>query len=187
MDRVWKKMIWDQFGAAIDTLENALTACPEDLWRDESREPRVWYEVYHALFWLDLHAHGSVDGFAPPPPFNLDELDPAGVLPPRAYSKDELRLYLEYGREKCRAAVESMTEEKAMQRCVFGWGEVSFAELCLYSMRHVQHHAARLNQTLRRELGWTPKWVAKAHGIGERIGERVGERVKEATLAGGAS
>jgi len=30
-----KKIIWQQFGAAIDMLENAIKACPEKVWGKE--------------------------------------------------------------------------------------------------------------------------------------------------------
>lgn len=97
----------------------------------------------------------------PPTPFNLDELDPAGLLPERPYTKDELHAYLEHGRHKCRATIEDLTDEKARQRCKFPWGEVSFAELLLDNMRHVQHHAAQLNLILRQKTDSAPGWVAK--------------------------
>ena len=85
MDANWKTSLWQQFGAAIDMLENAVRACPDELWRvrlwDDAELPEsaeFWYIVYHTLFWLDLYLSGAVEGFAPPAPFNLDELDPAG-------------------------------------------------------------------------------------------------------------
>jgi hypothetical protein len=37
MNSTWKTIIWQQFGAAIDMLDNALRACPDELWRD-----RLW-------------------------------------------------------------------------------------------------------------------------------------------------
>src|SRR3954470_15908362 len=126
MDSLWRTGIWHQFGAAIDMLDNAILACPEELWGDRTQEQEYWYVTYHALFWLDLYLSGSVEGFAPPAPFNLDELDPAGVLPERVYTKVELRTYLHYGRQKCRATIGSLTDEKAHEHCGFSWGEVSF-------------------------------------------------------------
>jgi hypothetical protein len=158
----WKAVLWQQFGAAIDMLENALAACPEELWSDRSRRPEFWYVVYHTLFFLDLYLSGSVEGFAPPAPFTLDELDPAGLLPERPYTKDELQAYLEHGRRKCRATIEALTDETARRRCVFEWLDVSFAELLLYNLRHVQHHAAQLNLILRQKTDSAPGWVARA-------------------------
>src|SRR5215210_6984586 len=119
MDATWRDILWQQFGAAIDMLENAVLACPDELWGDRSRRPEFWYVVYHTLFYLDLYLSGSLEGFAPPAPYTLDELDPAGLLPERVYTKDEMQIYLEHGREKCRATIEALTDEKARARCVF--------------------------------------------------------------------
>jgi hypothetical protein len=162
MDGTWRASVWQQFGAAIDMLENALLACPDELLRDRSQRPEFWYVAYHALFWLDLYLSGSVEGFAPPAPFTLDELDPAGLLPERPYTRDELAAYLDHGRGKCRATIEALTDERAHQRCRFTWGEVSFAELLLYNMRHVQEHAAQLNLILGQKFDSAPDWVAQA-------------------------
>jgi len=161
MNTTSRSIIWQQFGAAIDMLENAVLACPDELWSDRSRRPEFWYVAYHTLFFLDLYLSGSVEGFAPPAPFTLDEMDPAGLLPDRVYLKDELRTYLEHGRKKCRATIEALTDERARERCVFGWGDVSFLELLLYNMRHVQHHAAQLNLILRQNTDSAPGWVTK--------------------------
>jgi hypothetical protein len=70
-DTTFKEVIWQQFGAAIDMLENALLACPDELWSDRSRQPEFWYVVYHTLFYLDLYLSGSVEGFTPPRPSRL--------------------------------------------------------------------------------------------------------------------
>lgn len=165
MDTIWKTIIWQQFGASIDMLENALLACPDELWGTSSEQPEYWYLVYHTLFWLDLYLSGSVEGFTPPAPFTLDELDPAGIMPGRVYAKDELQTYLRHCRQKCQATIESLTDEKANELSVFSWGEVSFTELLLYNMRHVQHHAAQLNLILRQKIDSAPGWVAKLTDI----------------------
>jgi uncharacterized damage-inducible protein DinB len=167
----WRTIIWQQFGAAIDDLDNALRACPDELWRDRlwdnpSEEqfflPEYWYIVYHTLFWLDLYLTGAEEGFAPPVPFTLIEQDADGPLPERPYTKEELQAYLNDCRKKCQATIEALTDETAQQRCRFGWGEVSFAELLLYTMRHVQGHAAQLNLLLGQKIGLAPDWVTRA-------------------------
>jgi len=55
MIKQWQTIIWQQFGAAIDTLENAIRACPENLWSDRSRKWEYWYWTYHTIFWLDYY------------------------------------------------------------------------------------------------------------------------------------
>lgn len=158
----WKSIIWQQFGAAIDMLENAIVACPEKVWGDRPGYHEFWYLAYHTLFFLDHYMSESSAGFAPPAPFTLGELDPAGVLPDRVYTKDELLTYLEHGRNKCRARIEGLTEQTAFQRCGFNRPDTTVVELLLFKMRHVQHHAAQLNLLLRQTTDSAPRWVAKA-------------------------
>jgi len=169
MDNTLKMAISQQFGAAMDMLGNVLHACPDELWQirlwEDRQLPRAsefWYLVYHTLFWLDLYSSGSVEGFSPPAPFTLDELDPRGIIPERPFTKDELQNYLEHNRKKCQATIESLTSEKAGQRCIFPWGEVTFAALLLDNMRHVQEHVAQLNMILGQKIGWSPRWATNA-------------------------
>jgi hypothetical protein len=37
MDIPWRTIIWQQFGVAIDDLDNALRAFPDELWREGAR------------------------------------------------------------------------------------------------------------------------------------------------------
>ena len=164
-----RRVLWQQFGAAIDMLENAVRACPDELWGDRTKRPQwvsrdvvgFWYVVYHTLFFLDFYLSGKAEGFTPPAPFNLDELDPAGLLPERVYEKEELLPYFEHCRRKCRAAIEALTDQAADQRCGFDRPDVTVLELFLYNMRHVQHHAAQLNLILRQKTDSAPRWVSK--------------------------
>ena len=163
MEALWKAATWHQFGAAIDMLENPIVACPDELWDDSSEEPgsQFWYVAHHALSCLDLYLSGSLEGFAPPPPFTPEEVDTAE--PARPYTRDELLTYLDYCRRKCRATIEALTEESAARPCTFPWTELrfSFAELLLYNLRHVQEHAAQLSLILGRRTGWETGWVSR--------------------------
>jgi hypothetical protein len=164
VDTLWKSTVRGQFGAALDMLENAIRACPDELWNDRSQRPQPWYLAFHTLFWLDLYLSESADGFAPPAPFGLEELDPAGVIPEHPYTKEELLTYLGHGRRKFHARIEALTEESAKRRFVIGRVDLSIAELFLYNMRHIQHGAAQLNLILRREAIDAPRWVFAEQG-----------------------
>jgi hypothetical protein len=162
MLRDWKEIIWKQYGAAIDMLENAVVACPDTVWGDRFQPTEFWYLTYHTLFFLDYYLAESERGFQPPSPFSLSELDPAGLFPDRIYTKAELMAYLAHGREKCRQRIAAMTDEQASQPCGFERRNFSVAELLLYNMRHVQHHAAQLNLLLRQRIDSAPRWVSRA-------------------------
>jgi uncharacterized damage-inducible protein DinB len=146
-------------------LENAINACPEALWGDRSQRPEFWYVVFHTLFFIDLYLSDSDVGFSPPAPFTLDEMDERGILPERVYTKEELKKYLEHGREKCRVTIMTMTQEKANQRCGFNWLDISVGEMLLYNMRHVQHHVGQLNLILRQKINSAPRWIRKTKVI----------------------
>src|SRR5258705_900239 len=113
MDSSLKTILWLQFGAAIDMLENALVACPDELW---NTNPQFWYIGYHTLFYLDYYLSDEPENFAPPAPFTLSEFDPAGARPERIYSKEELLKYLEFGRKKCHDLIVGLTAESAARR-----------------------------------------------------------------------
>jgi hypothetical protein len=162
IDETWKSAVWGQFGAALETLERAILACPPVLWGDRSRRPEYWYTAYHALFWLDLYLSEAPYDFAPPEPFGLEELDPAGLLPGRVYEKEELLTYLEHGRARCRKKIENLTGEESKRIFEFGTIKLGVAELLLYNMRHVQHHAAQLNVILRQTQDSAPRWIRRA-------------------------
>ncbi len=165
-------MLWRQFGAAIDALEDALRNCPDSLWESRLWEDQpdqwvapgfstFWYLGYHTLFWLDLYLTGAEEGFAPPAPFDLVEME-AGETLPRVYTRDELLGYLELCRQRCRMAIEALSSEEAHRLCRFPWGEVTFAELQLYSLRHVQEHSAQLHMFLGQQARLSADWVGQA-------------------------
>ena len=163
MDVTLKTSIWQQFGAAIDMLTDAINLCPDQLWTtalwkdpDDERYGQFWFIAYHTLFWLDLYLTGYSDGFTPPPPFVR------GKLPENPYTKDQIRAYLDQCRQKCQLTIEALTDDKAHQRCKFNWVEASFLEMQLYNMRHVQEHAAQLNLLLGQHDVSGMDWVTQA-------------------------
>ncbi len=173
MDTTWKAIIWNQFGAAIDMLENAVHACPDNVWGDFSKKPEwkkkdvvgFWYLIYHTLFFLDYYLSEEVESekdFAPPAPFTLSEFDPEGALPERVYTKEELLSYLDFCRKKFGLLMAGLTEEGAHRASGIPYRNMTVAELLLYNMRHVQHHAAQLNLILRQSIDSAPDWVSKA-------------------------
>ena len=174
----WSAALWRQFGAAIDTLDKAVVACPASLWTERlwpdppappfpPRFAEFWSVTVHALVWLDLYLSGvPEEDFAPPAPFAQGEIDSVEALPERPYTKEELRAYLASLRQKCHATLVALTDEQARRPVAYPWsaGEpLSFLELLLYTMRHIQEHAAQLSFFLGQQgvldvdLGWVPR------------------------------
>ena len=115
-------MLWRQFGAAIDMLGDALRDCPDELWEKSLWEDQpdqwvaagfsaFWYLGYHTLFWLDLYLTGAEEGFAPPAPFDLVEME-AGEALPRTYTRAELLGYLDYCRRTCQETISALSTNR---------------------------------------------------------------------------
>jgi len=107
----------------------------------------------------------------------LNKLDPAGVLPEQPYSRDELHAYLVNLRKKCQATIAGLSDEQAHQQVAFPWiggKSMSFLELLLYTMRHVQEHAAQLNLFLGQNgssgaSDWVPRAKADVRGTSQLL------------------
>ena len=70
-------------------------------------------------------------------------------------------------RKKCQTTIAGLSDEKAHQQVDFPWiGEkpMSFLELLLYNMRHVQEHAAQLNLFLgQNAIDGASDWVSRVN------------------------
>jgi hypothetical protein len=143
-------------------VENAIRACPDTLWRDRSRRPEFWYSRSTPSS-SSTSTSRNPRTFVPPAPFTMSEMDPTGVLPERVYEKSELLAYLERGRARCREVLAALTDASLNERCGFMRRDLTVAELHVYSLRHVQHHAAQLNLILRQVTDSAPTWVGKTN------------------------
>jgi hypothetical protein len=133
MENILQASLWQQFGASLDMLDDAITLCPDELWTavlwKDTEDPRYgtfWFIAYHATAWLDRFMTNSPD-FKLPPPF-------VAGLPEKPYTKSEVQSYLRQNRAR--------------------W------QLQLSSLRHLQEHGAQLNFFLGQHeiegMDWIP-------------------------------
>ncbi len=158
-----KKNLFPQYNAAIDMLANAVSACPDDLWHRDKEFQDFWYIAYHTTFWLDFYLTPSPDDFTPLAPFGLYELDPEGILPERVYTQHEISSYIEHGKQKCETVLGAFTAHTAELPYHFGSIDMTFGELLLYNMRHVQHHTGQLGLLLRQNIDSAPAWIKRSN------------------------
>lgn len=165
-----KTSLWKQFGASIDTLEQAIVLCPEPVLE---RKDKFFYIAYHTLVFLEYYLTFPPQGFSARLPFTLvaeDSIPEQAIddlLPERLYSKQELLDYLQTSREKCRKLISGLTPEQITtlrftEDAENGGKDYSVLEILLYNMRHVQHHAAQLNMMMRQQVNDAPNWVREA-------------------------
>jgi hypothetical protein len=177
METSWGHSLWRQFNAAIDMLDHAIIACPPSLWEKRvwPEPPRhgfppqfgeYWYVAFHTMIWLDLYLSGaSEEEFIPPVPFIQGEVDSLETTPEHPYIQEELRTYLVSVRQKCRDSLVMLTDDRARRPVEYPWTRrqpVSYMELQLYNMRHVQEHAAQLSLFLGQHASAevVPGWVS---------------------------
>lgn len=153
--------VWSQFGASIEMLENAINLCPSNVWSQKNDFSDFWYIAYHTIFWLDFYLTEIPENFVPFQNFGLTELDPAGILPDKVFSKEEIKVYINHCRKKCKRTVTNLNEAKVNSAYKFGSIAMTFFEIILYNMRHVQHHTAQLNILLRQQIDLAPSWVRR--------------------------
>ena len=106
----------------------------------------------------------SVEAFTPPAPFKKRSDD---VIAKQPYTRDELHTYLVKLRKKCQTTILSLSDEKGHQPFHFPWDSenpIGYLELLLYTMRHVQEHAAQLSLFLGQHgiPGEALDWIGRA-------------------------
>ncbi len=154
-----KESLWQQFGASIEMLKNAIVMWPDELW---GTKPKAFRMAFHTLFFLEYYLTNPPDDFEPLLPVAPDGDDDIG--PARIYSKEEVLEYLEACRAKCKEMIYNFNDSNIEMRWYqTKWKrDFNFYELMMYNMRHVQHHAAQLNMMLRNEIDNAPDWVSRA-------------------------
>jgi hypothetical protein len=164
MDERVKSAVWQQLGAAIDTLADAIDLCPDDQWtmfvyrdEDDERFGQFWFVAYHCVFWLDRFLQGGDNAaFLPPAPFIR------GRLPDAPYTKADVRGYLTRCRQQGQVIIEALTDESAFRICKYEWMEPTFLELMMYVMRHLMEHSAELTLRLGEQGVTGMDWIAQA-------------------------
>jgi hypothetical protein len=153
--------LWRQLSAALAMLENAIKACPEELWRRPSNQMGFWYMAYHTLFILDWDLSVAGAKFVVPA-FDVHKYEWNRQEPPyeHPYSQEDVGSYLNVCRDRMRTLVTAL---RAGDRSLNGCHRIrtDADELVVYHIRHVQHHAAQLNLLLRQNVNDAPRWVRR--------------------------
>lgn len=83
----------------------------------------------------------------------FEDRDPVGH-----YDKPSIQTYLRHCRAKAAEAVAAETEQSLVGHCGFPRRTLTRAELHVYNIRHLQHHAAQLSLRLRLDAGINIPW-----------------------------
>jgi len=151
-----KKLIASQFEAALLTLEDGIKQCPDEAWDEPVCNVSFCRAAFHGLFWTDLYLGPNPDAVRDQD-FHLKharefegyEEWEKGKVTENLYSREFINEYLGHVREKAKSAFEDATEESLFAPSGFDWIKGPVAEVHVYNLRHIQHHAAQLSLRLR--------------------------------------
>ncbi len=159
-----KDLIINQFEAAASTLNACIDACPEAAWNGPVVNYKFCQAVFHTVFYADYYL-GQTDADFRREAFHSDnadvfrdyeELEPR--VPVHLYEKAWIKKYLTYCRQRCRSVAASETAQSLAAPTKFPRKDFSRAELYVYNIRHIQHHAAQLSMRLRLDYQADVPW-----------------------------
>jgi hypothetical protein len=166
--------ILGQFEAALSVLGQALAECGEEDLSAPHPDAPFSQVVFHALIFTDVYL-GWDEEAVKTQGFHLDHRDEfldyeelQDREPLRTYGRTFLREYLGFCLAKARTTLALESDAVLGGGSGFSYRKFSRLELHLYSIRHVQHHAAQLG--LRNQLatgnvlrwassGWRDPWA----------------------------
>lgn len=170
MSKLIREVLAHQFEASLSTLQLAITRCPDGRWLEPVVNLKFCQAAFHVTFFGDVYLQPSdnVDALRAQP-FHLqheahfrdyEELqDHAQVL---TYDRLFVLRYLQFVRSKAQSVVAAETDEVLAGPSGFRRRMCTRAELHVYNIRHIQHHAAQLSLRLRMTDGIDIPWVSHA-------------------------
>jgi hypothetical protein len=164
------ELLAHQYEASLCTLNLAVVRCPEPTWNQRVAAWKFCQAAFHAVFFADVYLQPSDDVAALKlQAFHIDhkadfrdyeELeDREQVL---LYEKAFVLSYLQNIRRKAQEIIARESADTLAGPSGFRRRKCSRAELHVYNIRHIQHHAAQLSLRLRLDTDLDVPWVGHA-------------------------
>jgi hypothetical protein len=161
---VLKNVLVHQFEAALCTLNVCIDRCPETAWNEPVANLTFCQVAFHTLFFTDLYLGHNVEALRNQQ-FHRDNADffrDYEELEDRKqqlfYDRPSIKAYLDHCRQKALQVVAAETAESLAAPAGFSSLQFTRAELYVYSIRHIQHHAAQLSLRLRLDFSQDTRW-----------------------------
>ncbi|EAQ80796.1 DinB family protein [Blastopirellula marina] len=160
-----KSLLTGQYQASLWMLQRCLEQCPGAAWDQPVANLKFCQAAFHALFFTDYYLCAS------PADLKLQtfhqqhaaEFRDYEEMEPRqqrwTYDRAFLRSYVQHCRTKSIEVIQQETAESLAAACGFAPKTFSRAELHVYNIRHIQHHAAQLSLRLRLDFDEDISWL----------------------------
>jgi hypothetical protein len=164
----FKTLLQRQFEAAFCTIYICIDRCPDEAWDAPVGNLAFCQVVFHTLFFADFYLCESDEAIRQQR-FHRDNAEffrDYEEFQPRKqqllYDRPGILRYLEHCRRKANDVVAAETEATLQGPSGFARRDCTRAEVHVYNIRHIQHHAAQLSLRLRLDFGEDIPWVS--HG-----------------------
>jgi uncharacterized damage-inducible protein DinB len=149
MLELYKQLVISQFEAALAMLNQCIAACPPEHWEGKIANGSFRWAAYHTLFFADLYLSPTEETFKRR---DLHQRggDEAGEEAAPGLSKEDTLAYVPLVRQKLLDTLAAETAESLAGPSGFSWRKFPRAEIHLYNIRHIQHHAGQMSAYLRR-------------------------------------
>lgn len=159
-----KEVFAKQFQASLCTLNECIDRCPDAAWRSKIVNLEFNQAVFHTLIYTDYYL-GDGDETFRQQPFHRDNQGRFGDyeefedrVQVAIYERPFIQSYMAHCRTKLSSTIAAETAESLSEQSPFPWLTFSRAEVYVYSIRHIQHHAAQLILRLRRDYKQDMPW-----------------------------
>ena len=165
MSALFQDLIRNQMEAAFRTLRHCIDSCPDESWHQPVCNNSFAQSVFHALFFADVYLGQNPDVVSDQDFHREHESSFAGyeeweaTPPTKKYDRDFIVAYLKHCRQRAKLVIDQFTAENLSQPSGFEWIKGTAAEVHVYNIRHIQHHAAQLSLRLRLDQGDGVPWV----------------------------
>lgn len=164
MAGLWNDLLDQQYEAALCTLNHCMVNSPEAAWQGNVVNMTFDQVVFHTLFFTDYYLGQNPEAFTRQDYHqthaeffaDYEEMEPRVQV--QRYTKESLDSYLQFCRAKASETLAAESIEDLSAACQFPPKSFSRAELHVYNVRHIQHHAAQLIMRLRLDYQVDTPW-----------------------------
>jgi hypothetical protein len=160
----FKELIGNQYEAALCTLNRCIERCPEAAWNGRVVNYAFCQVAFHTLFYADYYLGPNAESFRRQPfhrdnpDFFRDYEEFEDREPVLLYDKPSIGKYLQHCRKKASEVIAAETAQTLCGGAGFERRTFSRAELHVYNIRHIQHHAAQMGLRLRIDINEAIPW-----------------------------
>ena len=158
--------VLDQMNSALCTLAYCISSCPESQWNESHGDYPFSQVVFHTLFFTDYYLQRDEASFKEQAfhrenkDFFRDYEELQDRIPVNLYGRRQCERYLKFCTAKCEATLQADDLESLLGPSGFSFKPFTRAELYIYLIRHIQHHAAQLGLRLQRITGNELQWIS---------------------------